>query len=773
MLALLVLTAGFCLAPTPAQAYPKVDDGEGLPQTCSPFSELTVRLLLDGIFLDTTIVRGRLITISAEDAKIVVNNQFCNATLHPLPAGAFTWTLVSRPRFSTTTLNNTSTLRASLVPDNSIALRDNAYRVRFTACPGGCTVANVSVAETSVEIVLTAVSQLALPPGVTPVLPPETATQPSEIPDAGVKCQAGGGLVDPQWVTVDTWNGPQDYRLLQGEVQKARISRKDNPLNHDSQDFLVHVKPDPAYRNLLRGTQDIMEVEWERNHFPEGFRATAGDRVAVFGYWILDCGHDYKTEIHPPVGIAVQRARAVAIPSNLTFRFPGSDDVSPAVFEPVGTNVYVPGVVTDLFFNRDSGEITNNCSWTGLHQPARGIPPSYDEGDCIRGPSPINRLFSFKIYLPPKPAIGSSFAVPLYSEIGPHPSGFNTGPPPQIQLINPNGAVPYLQVTVDLRSFAESRYARRIYAGWVLASPDNWGLRRWKLRLNQLEVSDDADGRFRGDGDWRFWLNTNNGTPEWTKLFDCSGCVHGTETFAGRPYQTGPSAEVSPDRSLGPDHLLFPGQRIWVHSSGFEEDWIVSDDTGSVNKLVPQQPATYATPSGCTSQTESGCGSYTLHYQIMSGTLVPPATLSTGAQNLLDKYAIGPATEVTCLICRDGAKGWYPYDAQLTSRSQPVFVPDTLLFRVQPSLEVNALTDITREDFFTKLVEARTAQPEALAGTLGDLRTELDAELASERGAEARLDARLLRQGMPADLWEEYFGDVLLYQIFVPLSIKQ
>ena len=28
----------------------------------------------------------------------------------------------------------------------------------------------------------------------------------------------GGGVINPQWVTVEPWNGPNDYKLLEGAV---------------------------------------------------------------------------------------------------------------------------------------------------------------------------------------------------------------------------------------------------------------------------------------------------------------------------------------------------------------------------------------------------------------------------------------------------------------------------------------------------------------------------------------------------------------------------
>ena len=216
------------------------------------------------------------------------------------------------------------------------------------------------------------------------------------------------------------------------------------------------MRPDAAYRRLLRGTQTLMEVEWERNHFPEPFRPTPGDRASVYGFWILDCGHDGPTEIHPPVGVAIHRPRTIALDPTTQLTFEGGDDVNPFFSSTVGSNVFVPGIVTDIYFNQKAGEITSNCSDTGLHQPGHyQITPQgvlAVTGACIRAPHPLNRIFTFNIYLPPRPQLVGSGTVPLYTKIEAHPFGFSTGPDPQLSI---QGVAPdlFVRVTIDLRNF--------------------------------------------------------------------------------------------------------------------------------------------------------------------------------------------------------------------------------------------------------------------------------------------------------------------------------
>lgn len=100
-------------------------------------------------------------------------------------------------------------------------------------------------------------------------------------------------------------------------------------------DFNYDVAPDDAYKALIAPTHntngdrdraiaralqyfnasvpDMLHVEIDQDFVPSipGYDLRDGDRVAVFGRWIADCGHDdFHTEIHPPL-LAVG-ARAVS-----------------------------------------------------------------------------------------------------------------------------------------------------------------------------------------------------------------------------------------------------------------------------------------------------------------------------------------------------------------------------------------------------------------------------------------------------------------------------
>jgi len=125
------------------------------------------------------------------------------------------------------------------------------------------------------------------------------------------------------------------------------LSDRDNPFYHPfGFDFVFFIAPDSPYmsllapNNFLTGTgavQDrqeyidaiqraktvlnldvsgVLGVETDQGLVPTQYRVEEGDRVAVFGRWIVDCGHaDFHTEIHPPLLLA----RAKSISQDVTY----------------------------------------------------------------------------------------------------------------------------------------------------------------------------------------------------------------------------------------------------------------------------------------------------------------------------------------------------------------------------------------------------------------------------------------------------------------------
>jgi hypothetical protein len=114
-------------------------------------------------------------------------------------------------------------------------------------------------------------------------------------------------------------------------ISKPETSGSDNPFLHPFlNDYEFHVAPDPRYFDLLApkmtdqsykdataaakakfglNVPGVIGMEWDGRLVPAQFKAAEGDRVALFGRWIVDSGHsDFHTEIHPPLLMATARS---------------------------------------------------------------------------------------------------------------------------------------------------------------------------------------------------------------------------------------------------------------------------------------------------------------------------------------------------------------------------------------------------------------------------------------------------------------------------------
>ena len=170
-------------------------------------------------------------------------------------------------------------------------------------------------------------------------------------------CRDGGtankNRVNPSWVSVQ----PTDEAVVaEGIVRVSKVTYEDFPNCHESHDWNIFVKLDPEYEQRTasrdsglnsdanrvldattrslpadpktgkvppdRQGDRVIEIEWEKDQYPEEFRPIYGDRIWTIGRWVFDCGHPpYRSEIHPPKGIALTREEAHvftgdAVPSN-------------------------------------------------------------------------------------------------------------------------------------------------------------------------------------------------------------------------------------------------------------------------------------------------------------------------------------------------------------------------------------------------------------------------------------------------------------------------
>jgi hypothetical protein len=156
---------------------------------------------------------------------------------------------------------------------------------------------------------------------------------------AGGTFPTGSGI---EWKQVLDPQDEYDENLVSatGWVIHPDISGADFPFSHPfGVDYEMSIAPDPQYNFLLSpGNEDtsssgsyaseikqaqtlpksspadnaivfngVLPMEWDQNLVPESFRDNVheGDRVAIYGRWIVDCGHDdFHTEIHPPLLMA-------------------------------------------------------------------------------------------------------------------------------------------------------------------------------------------------------------------------------------------------------------------------------------------------------------------------------------------------------------------------------------------------------------------------------------------------------------------------------------
>lgn len=722
LLAVLILTL-----PTTAAAIP--EDNHGGPGQNCDVREHGLRLVGAPVLVGLPLANSS-VQVNAANAKIVATRSGCPSLLIAIPT--FRWSVIGdAPGLAATTLSGTETLTptASLGPAGM-------YQIRLSVCPQKCNLRVGHLSQTfgpaSADLSINARNEIVLPPETQPTVrtfnsAETTVATPFSQSERDRKCNGGGGFVDPQWVTTRPFNGVQDHQLAEGRVFRSLISSQDNPLNHDSQDFEWEMALDPPFRYLSRPGRQSLDVEWESDHVARIARPSPGDRNWVAGYWIFDCGHfPFGTEIHPPVGTASSRYRRIDIPAS--FRSADTPNQSGSQVS-LGSNIKVPGVSTDIWFNRTAGETTNSCDFTTLHQPASLLVG----GKCIREPNPVNRAFTFNIYLPRDPQIRlqtdlgiTAPPVPLFVEtVSGQPGG--GGPDPTI-VVRRQGPATWLEVTVNPGT--ATNYFRRIYAAWALPAADNWSLRRWRLQLKSLDVHSDKDPDppfFTNKGDWRLLLDTNNRDQEWTSLLNCDGCVNTghTKTFAST-FRTGDGGR------LGPDLTVFPDQFVLVATNGFDDDVAADDDVGSIYDAVLQSDADAACRNnGCRFRSGSSGGEYDLNYTLRPGRPVQPAILTSAGKALFNAYVVRAGTNCTpvaagCFVAPGPLQvletNWLPRTKWVAPGSRTCSTASMPVFEPAPREEF-VLTGISLDRMAAELRQLRARNPRAYRRLLAELRS--------------------------------------------------
>ena len=180
-------------------------------------------------------------------------------------------------------------------------------------------------------------------------------------PDPATQAQADGcgrdvaGLFkkeQPTWVYVNDAAAPADAPAPPPQWARGVVSAVpawlgshptdvDDPVTHDSFDFLVNLKADAPYDFLLGGNPSAstgnfageseeagrLHTEWEEAAFLSFAWPQPGDRVELLGSWVWDCGHwqggGERTELHPFRSVWVAPPLAPVAPMRRGFT-PGS-----------------------------------------------------------------------------------------------------------------------------------------------------------------------------------------------------------------------------------------------------------------------------------------------------------------------------------------------------------------------------------------------------------------------------------------------------------------
>jgi len=646
---------------------------------CAESADLRVLL-----FRDLTTIAFPRIPTTVSGTKSALVKTTCPELHHVenrLPS--FAWKLETPPG-STSRLENTTTLTVQFTPD-----RVGQYIVKLIACPSTCKLRLRSgttpagkpiIEETEIGPVERAMTidvpaEAQLPPLYTPAPLPSlsAATQPEHYSDPRSHCGGtiGIGIGDsPQWFTTDVFPPATPlYKLIEGRVYHTLVSRKDHPASHHSNDANALVELDPPFRRLLVDdtAEDKgnllpfggLEVEWEEREWPEAFRPVTSDRISALGFHVIDCGHEKYTELHPPIAVAVHRPRAVVLPERVRFQ-----DNDPQT-QPTGSNVVVPGIVTDLWASLRGGQALD-CESASVHQPVFTTLPNGTKihATCVKQPTTSGVNFDFNIFLPPNPADrlkekGLTLPVRpgLFFAIQNHPDAIALGARSDVGVTvlerHTDGPTPFIKVRVALSQMRTGqKFAKRFVAAWVY--PDhttrNFGLHALRVKLDQLDVKDDGDPFFQGDGDWKLWAVFPGLSRPWTKLIDCGGCVE-EKTYTPKDDIFRPGA-LDADGALRGEVLLFDRELGSLQFSGYESDPLTSDDVGNVFELINVAPATRSAVSKCNDQTvgglndidpsTSGCAAYTVKFQYLPGRQPVTARFSpemnSFAQRLLVRF---------------------------------------------------------------------------------------------------------------------------------------
>jgi hypothetical protein len=108
------------------------------------------------------------------------------------------------------------------------------------------------------------------------------------------------------------WTGDWEFYIAPDPQYEGLLASSNTGVNPTSgaKDGDFSAANTAAHNIGLTAPKGVLGVETDQGLVPEAFRSflTAGTRVAAFGRWIVDCGHDdFHTEIHAPLMLAAAK----------------------------------------------------------------------------------------------------------------------------------------------------------------------------------------------------------------------------------------------------------------------------------------------------------------------------------------------------------------------------------------------------------------------------------------------------------------------------------
>jgi hypothetical protein len=350
----------------------------------------------------------------------------------------------------------------------------------------------------------------------------------------------------PTWVYVNDHDYPATgptppSQWLIGRVNSryspdlaSHPTEEDLPPIHRAYDFNFNVLPDRAYRDLLGGDPAAhtgnyaghnpstarIHVEREQAALPRFAWPDRGDRVALLGSWVWDCGHwtngGERTEIHSYRGLWV-------------VRHPGGSAARSPSGEAEG----------DLVFSNDKtyAGIEADCA----HRTKGSVP--LFEGCLLAesGRQDVGGVYHFTLPLPHRPSKASRLRVRVLD-------AGSSGARAQVTT-RLSGA---LQVTVRVPSgTAPLLVAKRVLAGWSGApAPEHLRVRFTRLLVRRAMDPGCPNGRSTcGSKETTHGEQVSYRPGEWNVYLDADGIwtVWGSgllQARDGQAFRSGPTLDV-------------------------------------------------------------------------------------------------------------------------------------------------------------------------------------------------------------------------------------